>query len=163
MKLSKKVLIVTKQNENHNKGLCSENRVLYLDLDFPILEWNENVIVIPSLHRQLCRGNNKYIKITSEASGKSIYRSCFGLNAKNFTNEYIALTSDSVRKLKLSKEHSKGEVTVCIKSSWWLPFFWYHPFHATRISMRIGVISVIIGLVGVILSIISLCPEQCWQ
>ena len=35
-----------------------------------------------------------------------------------------------------------------------LRFYWNHPFHATKISMRIGLISIILGVLSLITSII---------
>jgi hypothetical protein len=35
-----------------------------------------------------------------------------------------------------------------------LRFYWNYPFHATKISMRIGIISIILGVLSLITSII---------
>lgn len=75
----------------------------------------------------------------------------------HLTNEQLGLTSESVRILFDDLNASEELVTVSKGNIWdSLMFYWNHPFHATRISFKVGVASVIVGVLSMILSIISM-------
>lgn len=75
----------------------------------------------------------------------------------HLTNEQVGLTSESVRILFDDLNASEDLVTVSKGNIWdSLMFYWNHPFHATRISFKVGVASVIVGVLSMILSIISM-------
>ena len=148
MNMQKELLLI-KQSEPA-LGVDESKRYLYLNLEVPITEYNERVIVTPTSHYEICKGKRKYVKIKSRLTNKSIYRLCCAESAIEFTDDYVALAIDSIAKLGVKKELQEGSSLVEISRSWWLPFFWYHPFHATRVSMRIGIISTILGLISLL-------------
>lgn len=88
------------------------------------------------------------VKITY--GGKSIHRA-YRCSPKLRKDE-VALSANSQR-LLFGKIDNAGEVTIT-KGSKFI-YFWNHPFHATRISMRLGVYSVILAILSTILAIIS--------
>lgn len=92
------------------------------------------------------------IKICS--CNKKIYRKYVGVAVKNFQERNIALSANACQQLMLNPR--KQESYVCISKGWWFPFYWYHSNSATRISFRIGLISLLVGLIGVVLSIVSI-------
>ena len=89
------------------------------------------------------------VKITY--GGKSIHRA-YRCSPKLRTDE-VALSANSQR-LLFGKIDNAGEVTIT-KGSKFI-YFWNHPFHATRISMRLGVYSVALAIVSIIISVISI-------
>ena len=89
------------------------------------------------------------VKITY--GGKSIHRA-YRCSPKLRKDE-VGLSSNSQR-LLFGKIDNAGEVTIT-KGSKFI-YFWNHPFHATRISMRLGVYSVILAILSTILAIISI-------
>lgn len=74
--------------------------------------------------------------------------------AQGFTDKYAALTINSVAKLGVKSELHKNQVEINISRSNWLFYFWNHPFHVTRVSMRIGILSLIASIISIILAII---------
>ena len=72
-------------------------------------------------------------------------------------NGRIGLTSESVRILFDNDPASEYPVKVS-KADWVdvIMFYWNHPFHATRISTRIGLPSLLISLVSLVLALISI-------
>ena len=154
MNTQKELLLI--KTSQPSLGVDASKRYLYLDLDVPITEYNERAIVTPNSHFEICNGKHKYIRIKSLSTNKCIYRLCCAESAQQFTNDYIALTIGSIAKLGVKKELQDKSPLVEITRSWWLPFFWYHSFHATRISMRLGILSIVLGLIGIFISILSL-------
>lgn len=49
--------------------------------------------------------------------------------------------------------NDNDEVYVYVTQGNKFNYFWNHPFHATRISMRLGILGIIFGVLGYILSI----------
>ena len=89
------------------------------------------------------------VKIT--CGRKSIHRAY--RRAANMTMDTVALTTNSQRLLFGSLSNA-DEVTIT-KGSKFL-YFWDHPFYETRMSMRIGVISVALAILSIVLAVISI-------
>ena len=71
----------------------------------------------------------------------------------NMTKNTVALTQNSQRLLFGSL--TNADYVTISKGSKFI-YFWNHPFHATRISMRLGVYSVALAIVSIIISVISI-------
>ena len=82
---------------------------------------------------------------------KSIHRA-YRCSA-NMTMNTVALTQNSQRLLFGSLTNT-DDVTI-LKGSKFI-YFWNHPFHATRISMRLGVVSVALAIFSIVLAVISI-------
>lgn len=130
--------------------------IIYLAPEEVLSALSELVYMNPNLHSHFINKGNRYVKISSTETGKSIYRIAEAITANEFTNEMIALNSNSIHQLGLSKMIKQDGVEVKISKTNFLKFYWNHPFHATKISMRIGLISAIIGTLSLITSIIPL-------
>ena len=91
------------------------------------------------------------IKVTTE-DDKSIHRAFYGKSNIADLKGRIALTPNSIRLLS-SDEKRISEVWVSKGSK----FIYYlnHPYHATRISMRIGLISIVAGLISIVVTLLS--------
>lgn len=69
-------------------------------------------------------------------------------------NSDLGLTSESVR--ILFDNSSESEKVVKVKKGNWIDYiiyYWTHPFHATRISFKVGFPALIISVVSLILSL----------
>ena len=73
------------------------------------------------------------VKITPKDSGYPIYREMCGEGKSN---------SDLV-----------GGEEVVSKGSCFM-YYWNHPFHATRISMRLGVASILLALISIVITLL---------
>ena len=69
----------------------------------------------------------------------------------------VGLTSESIRILFDGKTNPSQELITISKGNIWdvFMYYWNHPFHATRISFKLGVISLIVGVIPFVVSLIS--------
>lgn len=110
----------------------------------------------------ICIKRLPVVKITF--NGKSIHRRFYGNNNlgkkisdEEYVGEYAALNYSSLYELvDESLDEIKGK-TVQISKGRRLPYYWNHPFHATRISFRLGLISIVFAVVSLLLSIFAAC------
>lgn len=104
--------------------------------------------------------SNKLLSVIkiSTPNGKSIYRAYLGKKGvKGFYKNMVALSPNSIRLLteKDGKEDPKTIDSVIISRGSKFMYFWNHPYHATRISMRLGVWSIVLAVSGILISCIS--------
>ncbi len=87
-----------------------------------------------------------------------IHRRCYCLAAAGFSQDMAALTHPSINILAGGQGVSSIQgKEVKLSKGCWLPYYWYHPFHATRITMRLGLPSLILAIVSFIISLLSGC------
>lgn len=86
-------------------------------------------------------------------NGVSIYRAYRGMNVGS---KNIGLTMSSIRYFGTDNDRVLGQ-SLLVNKGWWFPYYWSHPFHATRISCRLGVISLGLGILSLLLGFLSLC------
>ena len=87
------------------------------------------------------------VKITF--NGKSIHRRFCSLSSMK--KDYVALSCDSL--LMLDSDISTINTVVLSKGSKFC-YFWNHPFNATRISMRIGTVSIAFAVASILITIV---------
>ena len=100
--------------------------------------------------------NNKLLAIVRlEYYGRKIRRRYQTDNTLGLTNNQVGLTSESARILFDDMPDVSNEVIKISKGNIWdtIMFYWNHPFHATRISFKVGLPSLIIGVVALIVSL----------
>ena len=90
------------------------------------------------------------VKIT--ANGHPIYREY--LQHKLMTSAYAGLTYRSLTLLK--DDQGNDPQTLTLEPGCWWMFYWEHPNHTVRMSMRIGVVGISISIVSLILALIAL-------
>ena len=108
------------------------------------------------IKRSLDKKNKLLAIVRLEYNGRIIRRRYQTDNTLGLTDTQVGLTSESARILfddipDVSKEVvkvSKGNVRDTIM------FYWDHPFHATRISFKVGLPSLLIGLFSLIIGIL---------
>lgn len=137
-------------------GVDTSKGIIYLDPEEVLSALSDLIYMNPTLHSCFINKGKRYVKISSAETGKSIYRIAEAITAKEFTDEMLALNSPSIHQLGLSKKVKEDGIEVEISKTNFLKFYWNHPFHATKISMRIGLISAVIGALSLIISIMPL-------
>lgn len=100
--------------------------------------------------------SNKLLAIVRIEYGNKVIRRryIFNRNYKGLTNNRIGLTSESARILFNDEPPSQHPVTVSA-GNWvdTIMYYWDHPFHATRISFKIGFPALMISVISLILSL----------
>ena len=97
------------------------------------------------------------VKITPKDGGYPIYRK-YVCNPyfKSLKDNQVALNPASIREMcgegKSNSDLVGGEVVVS-KGSCFM-YYWNHPFHATRISMRLGVASILLALISIVIALL---------
>ena len=83
------------------------------------------------------------------------------VNTKGVTgigDDSIGLPFDALWELNATKSiNGNNPIKVNVSTGYWLPFFFFHPNHAARISTRIGILSFLLSFFGVIISILAYC------
>lgn len=101
------------------------------------------------------RNSPPIVKISRKETGQSIhrvYRTDPDVSCK--LGKCAGLTYTSLLNLSLSNEDYNhiGNLELTIGNSF--VYYWNHPHHATRISMRLGVISIVMGAISLLTAII---------
>lgn len=98
--------------------------------------------------------NSKRTSIVKVKTGeKTIYREFRGFTLTGFDANMVALSPNSLNLLDLSKPIKSSEIILspgCI-----LPFYWFHPDKAIRLSFKMGSLSIILGVISLILGVLS--------
>ena len=107
--------------------------------------------------RNLDKANKLLAIVRIEYNGRKIWRRYLCDMQLGLCNDEIGLTSESIRILFDAQAPLNEEVLV-VKGNFFdsIMFYWNHPFHATRISTRIGLPSLLISLVSLVLALISI-------
>lgn len=97
------------------------------------------------------------VKITPKDGGYPIYRK-YVCNPyfKSLEENQVALNPASIREMcgkGQSNSDLVGKKVVVSKGSCFM-YYWNHPFHATRISMRLGVASILLALISIVIALI---------
>lgn len=97
------------------------------------------------------------VKITPKDGGYPIYRK-YVCNPyfKSLEENQVALNPASIREMcgkGQSNSDLVGRDVVVSKGSCFM-YYWNHPFHATRISMRLGVASILLALISIVIALL---------
>ncbi len=97
------------------------------------------------------------VKISPKEGGHPIYRK-YVRNPyfKSLEDNQVALNPASIREMCSEGQRNSdlvgGDVVVS-KGSCFM-YYWNHPFHATRISMRLGVASILLALISIVIALL---------
>jgi hypothetical protein len=151
-------ILPTSSNDKNSIG----NGVLYINSIFSLPEADGDVVLNSSAYQEVFRKtrnrSNKMkkrlavVKIT--ANGAAIHRSFRAESAEGFTKNYVGLTPSSLRLLN-DKDGKEPEQVTVMKGCYFL-FYWSHPDKAIRISFKLGLLGVLLGLSSFMVSVISL-------
>ena len=109
-----------------------------------------------------CRKTLSVVKIYNPESGLSIYRKYqYNPDFKGINDDMVALHPASIRELvKEDNSEIVGKIVEVSKGNRFC-YFWLHPYHATRISMKLGVFSIVLAIFSIIITIITSCHCCC--
>ncbi len=106
---------------------------------------------------QSCR-NKKLLSVVKIKYNKhSIYRKyLYESLIQGINGDVVGLTPASIRELTEDSNTSVVGKEVTVSKACTFFYYWYHPFHATRISFRLGFPSLILGIIAFITSLFSI-------
>ena len=133
-------------------------------VDYSPSEYDDKVILHGDVFKELfgaprykTNKRNKLlavIKITNK-NGESIHRAYLGKKGvPGFNSDHVALTHNSIRLLNGDDENPDSIKQVTISKGCRFLYYWNHPYHATRISMRLGMLSIVLTIILSLLGII---------
>ena len=107
--------------------------------------------------RSLDQKNKLLAIVCLEYCGRKIRRRYQTDITLGLTNNQVGLTSESARILFDDLPDVSREVIKISKGNIWdtIMFYWNHPFHATRISFKVGFPSLIIGILALIIGVLK--------
>ena len=107
-----------------------------------------------------CLQRLSVVRIKNPKTGASIYRKYeYNPQFKGVGDNDIVLHPASIRELASGEENdSVVGKDMCVRRGSFFAYYWKHPFHATRISMKLGVFSILLAFVSIALTIILSCP-----
>ena len=152
--------VVVHYNAKHMQG--TENCV-YKD-SYSYIEDNQDVAWFNNseyrelfgMKRSLDQKNKLLAIVRLECNGKIIRRRFKYDNSLHIKGTRVGLTSESIRILFDDLDKVYQEEILVSKGNFMdtIMFYWNHPFHATRISFKIGLPSLVISIVSLLLSIL---------
>lgn len=125
---------------------------------------NHEVLAISNVYKEIfgktkktSSNHKKRISIVKiSANGHSIYRSYRSISARDFDKKFVALTYNSLLLLSNENGDIPNDVQLSDGSSSFYKFYWNHPNVAISISVRLGILSIIISVFSLLISVISL-------
>ena len=159
---SKTIIPFASSNDGRTKLSDSQDKLFLGDsipnnIDAIILAFKDfkDIFKVDKPKAPMCIKRLPVVKITF--NNKSIYRRYYGSSSLSGT-EKAALNYSSLYELvDDSLAEIKGQ-TVQISKGRRFPYYWNHPFHATRVSFRLGLISISIAVVSLLLSLFCNLP-----
>lgn len=80
---------------------------------------------------------------------RCIYRKFAARPIVGLDSKSVGLSPNSWQQLQLNNDNIVEVTPSCS-----FPFFWYHPNSATRVSFRMGILSISLAIIGIVLSIV---------
>ena len=145
----------TKVVEYNKRHTDSNFRQKICITDYSPAEYEELVFLAPSDFKNIFGDTDRnrknkdlsIVKITNPRNKKCVYRLFRKSNEIRGFIEYAGVSFTAINKITDSEEEFETLDTVLLSKGHWIPFYWFHPNHATRIATRMGAIS--LGLGGV--------------
>ena len=141
--------------DDGNKKLFMSGVYSVADVDGDVYLQSSVFEEVFGITKKMSNDNVKRLAIVKiEENGKAIYRAFRSSSIDGFTNKYVGLTPNSL--YLLNDAEGKAPTKVELSPGKYIPFYWYHPDKAIRISFKLGLLSVALGLLGFVLGICSL-------
>lgn len=158
----KTIIPFAASNDGHTKLNDSQDKLFLGDsvpnnIDAIILAPKDfkDIFGIEKSKAPICIKRLPVVKITF--NGKTIYRRYYGSGPLSGTEKAALNYSSLYEFVDDNLDEIKGK-TVQISKGCRLPYYWNHPFHATRISFRLGLISVVFASASLLLSLFCSLP-----
>ena len=110
-----------------------------------------------------CKKRLSVVRITNPEKGVSIYRKYeYSPRFEGIGDNDVVLNPASIRELAGGEDNSSivGK-EVCVRPGCRLAYYWNHPFHATRISTKLGCFSILLTIVSFVIGLVSLFCSCC--
>lgn len=119
---------------------------------------NRQYTKIFGIKRSLDQKNKLLAILRLEYKGRTIRRRYMSDNSVGLQDNRVGLTSESIRILFDDLEDVSKEKIKISKGNMWdmILFYWNHPFHATRISFKVGLPALLISVISLIIGILSI-------
>ncbi len=160
MKTQKKVLTILPNKSNTDSYADDINKKLFMSGIFSITDADGEVYLQSSVFEEIFgmtkKMSNDKVKrlaiVKIEGTGKPIYRAFKSGSIKGLTKDYVGLTSNSL--YLLSDATGNFPDNVELSPGKYIPFYWQHPDKAIRISVKLGFLSLFLGLLSIVISIV---------
>lgn len=118
--------------------------------------YNKEYQELFGIKRSLDHRNKLLAIVRLEYNGKVIRRRYKYDSSLRIKGNQVGLTSESIRILFDDMDNVYQEEILVSKGNFidTIMFYWNHPFHATRISFKVGLPSLVISVVSLLLSIL---------
>ena len=126
----------------HDRDLDTESKALF---------WSDSYKVIFGQTKKSSNQKRQRLSVVKIKYGKrKIYRSFQSRSITGLNKDCIGLSPNACQELGIEPN---GEKVVVRKGCIW-GYFWNHPNSATRVSFRIGLPSLLVGLISLLLAIL---------
>lgn len=129
-------------------GCPTEEDVVYMSA-------NSFGLLFGKSRSRICRTKQRLavVKIKSKITKRVVYRRyVFNPEFSGLDSTNLALNPASIRELGENSTIVGGEVIVCPGCAF--SYYWCHPFHATRVSMKLGVFSVALAILSIVATLL---------
>lgn len=145
----------------HNKDSNSRQKICITD--YSPIEYEELVFLQPSDFKEIFgeedrNRKNKYlpiVKITNPRNGEHVYRLFRKSNEIHGFEKYAGVSFSAINKITDNSDEFETLDIVLLSKGSRIPFYWCHPNHATKIAVRMGVISIALGIISICWAIIQ--------
>lgn len=146
--------------ERNKRGHDKESRQLICITDYSPTEYEEFVFLQPKDFELVFGhkdGDKKHnlpiVKVKNPHNGKYVYRAFRTSQEIKGFNDYAAISYTAIREITDDRQELQSLNIVDISKGSRFGFYWNHPYHATRIAIRLGIVSVVLTIVSMIASI----------
>lgn len=147
-----KILSFNPSNQDANAAICMSDLVIGGSIDDQAFFYSGSYMdIFHTTRKKACRERKLLSVVKIKFNGNTIHRRIQSSRfIKNIGRDDIGLSSASISLLAENGHPVVGE-TVRVSKGNKLAYWWYHPFHAARVSFRLGVIALIVtSLLGII-------------
>lgn len=149
----------TSQSQQHTRNCRFVSSLSYIE-DHQDIAWfnNRQYAEIFKIKRSLDHPNKLIAVVRLRYKSRIIRRRYMCDQTLSLSDDRVGLTSESIRILFDDKTDPSQKFITISKGNIWdvFMYYWNHPFHATRISFKVGFISILVGILSLVISVISI-------
>ena len=167
MKTQKEVLTILPDKTGGSSRVDEDNKKLFVSGLYSVTDVDGDVYLQSSVFNEVFGKTKKMSKdsvkrlaiVKIEENGKAIYRAYRASSIDGLTSKYVGLTPNSL--YLLNDAEGKAPTKVELSPGKYIPFYWYHPDKAIRISFKLGLLSVALGFLSVVLGLLGFVLGIC--
>lgn len=143
--------------EQNRRSKDSHRRQRICITEYSPVEYEELVFLEPKDFELIFRtrdGENKIkglpiVKIMNPHNGKYVYRAFRTSHEIRGFKDYAGVSYTAIKQISDNSDELNTIDKVYISRGYQVLFYWNHPNHATRIAIRMGTISIILGVISI--------------